>query len=137
MRLKLEANRASSTAAKMNWKCLKPRTQTRPRKESKFQSKFKLCEPRSQPETKKLESCLDKSTQLSLPTRPLSAKLKHLKWASMRARKSEAGNREPSTNRTVPCLNGSKSALLKTHASLFSRRSAIPSLTALAVLTNS
>ena len=132
-----EARQASSIAAKTSWKCSEHRTLTRPRKELKFQSKSKPLELRSQPETKKSESCLDKSTPPSLKTRLLSVKLKPLKWASTRARKSEADNRALSTNRTVHCPSGSKSALLRAHASQFLRRNAIPSLTALPVLTSS
>ena len=133
----MEARQVSSIAAKTNWKCSEHRTVTRPRKELKFQSKSKPLELRSQPETKKSESCLDKSTPPSLKTRLLSVKLKTLKWASMRAKKSEADNRAPFTNRTVHCLNGSKNALLRAHAFQFLRRNAILSLTALPVLTNS
>jgi len=103
----------------------------------KFQSRSKPLELRSPPETKKSESCPGKSTPPSLKTRLLSGKLKPLKWASMRAKKSEAGNRALSTNRTVHSPNGSKSASHRAHASQFSRRNATLSLTALPVLTNS
>lgn len=127
----------SSIAAKTSSKCSEHRTLTRPRKELKFQSKSKPLELRSQQETKKSESCQDKSTQPSPKTRLLSVKLKPLKWASMRAKKSEADNRALFTNRMVHCPNGSKSALLRAHASQFLRRNAILSLTALPVSTNS
>jgi len=137
LRLKLEARQVSSIAAKTSWKCWEHRTLTRPRKELKFQSKSKPLELRSQQETKKSESCQDKSTQPSPKTRLLSVKLKPLKWESMRAKKSGADNRALFTNRMVHFPSGSKSALLRAHASQFLRRNAILSLTALPVSTNS